>query len=172
MTDKEMRKLSRAELLEMMIEQSTQIHTLQEQLEIAEEKLHKKEIAIDQAGSIAEAALQLNHIFEAAQDACQQYTDNIRLLSERQESICQKIENESREKAEAYEAEVTKRCEQMETDTKVRCAEMTAKAKAESQEYWSALSQKLEDFYQAHASLQEFLDKKTVMDEMKKAGTV
>ena len=67
---------------------------------------------------------------------------------------------------------MTMRCEQMETDTKVRCAEMTAKAKAESQEYWSALSQTLEDFYQAHASLQEFLDKKTVMDEMKKAGTV
>ena len=172
MTDQELKKLRRSDLLELLIAQEKENERLRSQVEQLEKRLADRAIDLEQAGSIAEAALQLNHIFEAAQDACQQYTDNIRLLSERQESICQKIENESREKAEAYEAEVTKRCEQMETDTKVRCAEMTAKAKAESQEYWSALSQTLEDFYQAHASLQEFLDKKTVMDEMKKAGTV
>lgn len=168
MTEKEMRKLSRAELLEMMVEQSAQIHTLQEQLEVAEEKLHKREIIIDQAGSIAEASLQLNNVFEAAQEACKQYTDNIRQLSERQESICARIEQESRQKADDYEAEVISRCEKLETNTKVRCAEMVAKARAEAREYWDSLSQKLEDFYQAHASLQAFLDKKDVLDDMKK----
>lgn len=172
MTEKEMRKLSRAELLELMIEQSTQIENLQRQLEVAQEKVHKREIAIDNAGSIAEAALQLNHVFEAAQDACKQYTENIRLLNERQDTICQRLEKESKAKADAYEAEVVKRCENMETDTKIRCAEMLTKAKAEAQGYWDELSQKLNDFYEAHASLQQFLDKKTVLDDMKKAGKV
>ena len=37
----------------------------------------KTMIAIEKAGSLAEAALQLNSVFEAAQNACAQYTQNI-----------------------------------------------------------------------------------------------
>ena len=45
-------------------------------------------MTIDDAGSIAEAALQVNGVFEAAQKACEQYIDNIKNLSKRQEVIC------------------------------------------------------------------------------------
>lgn len=78
MTSKQMKKLSRAELLEMLIEKSKEVESLQQQLKEANEKLADKQIIIENAGSIAEAALQLNGVFEAAQKAAVQYLDNIK----------------------------------------------------------------------------------------------
>ena len=100
MTERDLKKLSREELLELLIAQGRELETCRKKLSEAEEKLASRTIAIDNAGSIAEAALQLNGVFEAAQRACSQYTDNIRLLSSRQESVCQKMEKESQARAE------------------------------------------------------------------------
>ena len=194
MTQYEMKKLSRKELLQLAAEESAQIRILQEHLEIAENELHKREININEAGSIAEASMKLSNVFEAAQEACRLYTDNIQRLSERQESICAEIEKETKEKAAAYEAEVISRCEslekdtkeacekmdmdtkaaceKLEKDTKTSCEKMVETAKAEAKAYWDELSQKLEDFYQAHAGLQAFLDKNAVMEDVAKAGKV
>ena len=194
MTQYEMKKLSRKELLQLAAEESAQIRILQEHLEIAENELHKREININEAGSIAEASMKLSNVFEAAQEACRLYTDNIQRLSERQESICAEIEKETKEKAAAYEAEVISRCEKLEKDTKeacekldmdmkaaceklekdtkTSCEKMVETAKAEAKAYWDELSQKLEDFYQAHAGLQAFLDKNAVLEDVAKAGKV
>lgn len=87
MTDKELRKLKRSELLEMLIEQQKELNDVKKQLEEAKARLESRDIAIRQAGSIAEAALQLNGVFEAAQKAADQYLENIRKLSGEQEQI-------------------------------------------------------------------------------------
>ena len=78
MTEKELRKLSRVELLKLLLEQSKENQTLQEQLQTAEKALADKTLRIDQAGSIAEASLQLSGVFQAAEEACRQYTDNVK----------------------------------------------------------------------------------------------
>ena len=130
MTQYEMKKLSRKELLQLAAEESAQIRILQEHLEIAENELHKREININEAGSIAEASMKLSNVFEAAQEACRLYTDNIQRLSERQESICAEIEKETKEKAAAYEAEVISRCERLEKDTKEACEKLDMDTKA------------------------------------------
>lgn len=80
MTEKELHKLKRAELLEMMLAQSREIEVLRARIEELETKLADREIRIRESGSIAEAALQLNGIFEAAQAAADQYLENIRRL--------------------------------------------------------------------------------------------
>ena len=67
MTEKEMKKLSRAELLEMLIAQSIELENCKEKLNAAEVALKNREIAINRAGSIAEASLALSGIFDAAQ---------------------------------------------------------------------------------------------------------
>ena len=82
MTQKEVRKLKRTDLLEILIEQRKEIDRLQEELIAANTRLSDRTIQIDKIGSIAEAALQLNGIFEAAQNACDQYLHNIQLKSE------------------------------------------------------------------------------------------
>ncbi len=78
MTDKELHKLKRAELLEIMLSQSNEIERLRSELEAAEEKLMDREIAISSSGSIAEASLKLNKIFEDAQEAADLYLENVK----------------------------------------------------------------------------------------------
>ena len=121
MTDRQLRKQSRLNLLKLLLEEKKENETLQLQLQEAQQKLQKRQLDIDQAGTLAEAALKLSGIFEAAELACQQYTENIRNLSGRQEEICRKMEQETREKCDkmldharqmsrAYWEEYTEKC--------------------------------------------------------------
>lgn len=87
MTDKELRRLSRSELLEMMILLTEENEKLKIRLEQAEAQLKDRRILIDQAGSIAEAALQLNNVFEAADRAVQQYLENVRRMTEEDSAL-------------------------------------------------------------------------------------
>jgi hypothetical protein len=86
MTDKQLRKLSRMELLELLVEQSKQIDELQRQLREAKEQLESREIKIANAGSMAEAALKLNHVFEDIEAAGQQYLYNLEQMSLQQQA--------------------------------------------------------------------------------------
>lgn len=72
-----LRKLRRADLLEMLIEQGKEVEALRAQVEELQEKLDKKTIRLEQAGNIAEAALELNGVFEAAQAAARQYLESV-----------------------------------------------------------------------------------------------
>ena len=84
MTDRELRKLSRAELLELLLEESRENERLRAQLQEMNEKLADRAIRIERAGSIAEAALQLNGVFQAAEEAAAQSLENVRRLAEEQ----------------------------------------------------------------------------------------
>lgn len=157
MTDKELRKLGRSELLELLLSQSKELESVKEQLERAQKQLQSREIKLNQAGNIAEAALQVNEVFETAQKAAEQYLENIADLSGRQSAICAQLEAESKEKADKLLAETVERCNAMEYKTEKKCEEMRDKAKEEAQGYWDEVSRKLEDFYASHAGLQELL---------------
>lgn len=157
MTEKELRKLSRADLLQMLIDQTEELNALRERCAVAEAALEQKDIAIDEAGSIADAAFKLNGVFDAAQNAAQQYLDNIKNLSYRREVLCVQRENESMEKAGRLLIETEKRCAKMEADAKIQSAEILAKAKAESQKYWDEVSAKLDAYYNQHVGIRELL---------------
>ena len=96
MTDKELRRLSRSELLEMLIAQTEENSQLKIRLEQAEAQLRDRRIEIDKAGSLAEAALSLNGVFQAAEAAAQHYLENIQRISSQQDTICRSL----KEKAE------------------------------------------------------------------------
>ena len=76
--------MSRAELLELLLEESRENERLRAQLQEMNEKLADRAIRIERAGSIAEAALQLNGVFQAAEEAAAQYLVNVRRLAEEQ----------------------------------------------------------------------------------------
>jgi len=80
MTKRELQRLSRADLLELLVAQVKENEQLREQLAEAREQLADRQIIIDRAGSIAEAALRLNGVFEAAQLAADQYLENVHRL--------------------------------------------------------------------------------------------
>lgn len=157
MTDQDLKKLNRKELLELLLKQSQELEAVEAKLSAAEAALADRKLNIDKAGSIAEASLQLSGIFEAAQNACRQYTENIESLSLRQEEQCSRIERESREQAEALVAEAEERSRKLEEDTRIRCQEMLDKAQAESQACWDELSARLQAFSDEHDELQRLL---------------
>lgn len=76
MAGKDLRKLGKTELLELLVEQGRENLALKARLEAAEAELAQRRLAIAESGSIAEAALQLSGIFEAAQKAVDLYRDN------------------------------------------------------------------------------------------------
>ncbi len=100
MTDRQLRKASRADLLKLLLEQKKENESLRQQLLQVQEQLQQRSITIEQSGTLAEAALKLSGIFDAAETACQYYTENIRALSGRQEEICRTMERETREKCD------------------------------------------------------------------------
>ena len=80
MEDRDIRKLSRGDLLEMLVELSKENDRLKEELAEANKKLENRRISATEAGSLAEASLKLNGVFEAAEKAAQDYLYNIKIL--------------------------------------------------------------------------------------------
>ena len=74
-TDKkrEMKKLSRVELLEMLLDLSRENDVLKAENEELKRKLDEKQIILSESGSIAEAAMKLSGVFTAAQEAADRY---------------------------------------------------------------------------------------------------
>lgn len=68
-----LKKLSRTELLELLLEQTKELEATQARVSELEKALADRKIEMEQAGNIAEAALQLNKVFEAAQQAADDY---------------------------------------------------------------------------------------------------
>lgn len=87
MTDQELKKLSRAELLEMLIEQSEFCDGLRKQLDQALSALQNRNIVINSAGTMAEAAMKLSGVFEAADYAAELYLENIQRMDREIEEI-------------------------------------------------------------------------------------
>lgn len=78
MADRELKKLSRAELIDIIYALKEREDDLSAQVAALEEKLAQREIQISRAGSIAEAALAINRVFEQAQAAAEDYLLSVR----------------------------------------------------------------------------------------------
>ena len=100
MVNKELKKLNRGELLEMLIIQTRKAEALEKKLAEANEGLMSRELQIKEAGNLAEAVMRLNGIFEAAQNASSQYMENIDLLKARCREECDGIRQEAEAEAE------------------------------------------------------------------------
>ena len=105
MTEKELRKLNRTELLEMLIAQSKRLNRVEEELSAVQKELERRKIAITTSGSLAEAALKLNGIFEAADQAAAQYLDSLREQESNAEHIIAEAEAKANEIINAAEVQ-------------------------------------------------------------------
>ena len=103
--NRNLKKLSRADLLEILIKQSEEIDRLTAELYQKESDLQNINIKIGKAGSIAEAALQVSGVFEAAQKACDIYIENTRRLNDSQQTRCMDMDKETMEKCDKMLAE-------------------------------------------------------------------
>jgi len=129
LTEKDLRKLKRGDLLEILVEQGRRIEALQKELEAAREDLKNREINISETGSVAEAALKMSGVFDDAQDAAKMYLENIRQRAAEQERISAALEEESRRKAEQLLISTAKKCRAMEEATAQKCLNMIEESK-------------------------------------------
>lgn len=200
MTNEELKKLSRKDLLELLVAQGREQEKLQAELEQAKKDLREQELHIEQAGSIAEAALQVNGVFEAAQAAAQQYLYNIKQRTTQTEENCALREEESRRKAEeaqraidqrleearqkadtmeaeasekcrAMEAEVTARCQAMEAETQQRCQELTDKTQQQCRAREETARQQSDAYWtEVSARLESFYQEHEALRELLAGG--
>ena len=137
---KESRRLKRAELLEMLIEQSKEVESLKKQVAELQQQLADRTIQMEKMGTMAEAALALNNIFKAADEAASQYIDSIKrmeqeknvelqqlrqrtldacaVMREDTQEYCQRLRQESEKKRDEVYAELAKEKEEIERQKK------------------------------------------------------
>jgi cell division septum initiation protein DivIVA len=99
MTDKEFKRLSRAQLIDIIYQFQLQVDKLTEQNRELERDLADKRLRLSNAGNIADAALEINNCFRSAQDAAEQYLNEIKAIREETEAERQRILEEARAEA-------------------------------------------------------------------------
>lgn len=136
MTDKELKRLSRTELLEMLLEQTKEVERLRRELEITTAQLNDRRLLLDNSGSIAEAALHLNGVFEAAQAAADQYLENIT----------------------AREQEIEAHCQNIKARTEAECDALRQQAEKDAAAFWEEIRERIKNPYEEHLWWQQVVD--------------
>lgn len=132
MTDQELRRLSRADLIDIIYTLQQQKEQAEQQLAQAQAQLQDRQLRLANAGSIAEAALSLNGVFDAAQ-AADQYLQAVRTSA----------------------AETQAQKEQILVDAERQAKEIVDTAEHQAAEHWKRFQLQAGQLIQAHAELQE-----------------
>ena len=100
MTDKEFKRLSRAQLIDIIYQLQLKLDELTEEKQSLEKALADKRLRMENTGNIAEAALEINECFRAAQNAAEQYLNEIKEMHAEAEAQRQRIIDEARAEAD------------------------------------------------------------------------
>lgn len=99
MTDKEFKRLRRSDLIAILYEYQKREKALNEEIAALKAELEARELKIQNAGSIAEAVIRLNELFETAQKTADEYVEQVK----------RKTDRDSKAAAEQAEAEKSRR---------------------------------------------------------------
>lgn len=120
MTDKELSRLRRTELLELLIAQGKENVALQKKLEEAERAAQNREMTIREAGSMADAAVEINDLIGTAQRSVDLYTENVYRVCREQEARAEQLVSEAQAYAEKLVAEAQTNAGKMLADAEER----------------------------------------------------
>ena len=100
MTDKEFKRLSRAQLIDIIY----QLQVKQDEITAENEKLKTaladKRLRVKNAGNLAEAALEIHNVMQSAQDAAAHYLEEIRVMHTEAEEECRRLLEKTQKDAE------------------------------------------------------------------------
>ena len=108
MTDKEFKRLSRPQLIDIIYQLQIEERKLTEENAKLKEELADKRIRLHQTGNIAEASLAIHNVMEAAQNAAEQYLTEIRIMRAETEEQCQRLLEKAQNEADAIIAHARK----------------------------------------------------------------
>ena len=83
MTDKEFKRLTRADLIEIIYRMQENEDKYREAIAKMVIQLEERQTKLEKVGSIAEASMSLSNVFEAAQEAADLYLEEIRIMHEK-----------------------------------------------------------------------------------------
>ena len=139
MTDKELKRLSRVELIDIIYELQKQKEAADAQVSQLQDQLNTRELHIAEAGSIAEAAISVNGVFEAAQAAADQYLFSIKAATANM--------SEKMEAAEKQRQSILQAAEQ-------QAQKIVTDADRQAEEKWVCFERRANELIAAHAELQ------------------
>jgi chromosome segregation ATPase len=122
-------------------EEIVQLRTQKEELRA---QLNDRTIIKENAGTLADAAAQINGVFEAAQNTAAQYLENIERMKTEQEEKCRRLAEQARAHAREIIAQAEAACEEMKQQTRRKCEELQYIAEEKARSKWNSLSRQLD----------------------------
>lgn len=117
MKGNELRKLTRRQLLELLLKQTQRAEDLQLQNNTLKQQQDEKRMIVQEAGTMAEAALKLNKVFEAADAAAKQYVTQIQGYSIEDLKASKLTYNEAELQSIEMIRQAKEKCMKMEADS-------------------------------------------------------
>ena len=147
MTDREFRRLTREDLLDIIYELQRRTQQLEQENETIRKQLSDRTVKLENAGSIAEAALALNGVFEAAQAAADQYLAQVHAANEQSQQLADRIVADAQRKATAI-------VQQAQQADRIRAMQGEG-----AQQKWAELQEKTDTMLQSYEALRLALQK-------------
>lgn len=165
MISKDLKKMGREELLQLLIQLTTEIDELKAELlskdaeivRLREQPTVAETVAVQEPGSIAQTALQMNHVFEDAQRAADQYLATIARMQREQALRCQKLISDAQAEADRMLAETQQRIRNMEAESARQCQELRQIAEQAATHNWDELSRRLDQLCASNTELHNML---------------
>lgn len=146
MADRELKKLSRLELIDIIYQLRLENAELEQKLSETSARLEDKTIVLENSGSIADAALTLNGVFAAAQSAADQYLLSVQAsCSDAKEQI-----RRARARCEEQLSKAEAEAEKIREDAEREREEKLAAADRECQQKYDGLREQMDKFIEEH----------------------
>lgn len=157
-TEKDIKKLSRTELVDVIYQLKKSEQKLEEQVQTLQAALDEKNLRMENVGSVAEASLALTDIFANAQTAADAYLEEIRTRRAAVEEECSRLSAEAQEKADTLLRESTEQAEKTLQDAQTEADSVLQEAQTKAD---AALQEAQE---KADAILQDAQTRKETID--------
>ena len=197
MEEKELKDMSCAELIEVINRLNRTAVRLEKENSELRESLQDRIIRIEKAGSIAEAAVSVNGVFEKAQSAADDYLLSVQDIKENTEEWAQQRRNEADREADEIVEKARRQSEllaektaakareclydavsssrkmvaeaklELET-TKAECDALRAKTDSDIKEQWKAMEDKVAVIMERCADLKNMLESASDLEETMK----
>lgn len=137
-------RMQRESLEKRVEELERELEKSREAQETLKRQLDDRVIEKEKAGTLADAAIQINGVLAAAQKAADQYLENIERMHTRQEQCCTVAEAEAKRRADELIYEAEKRCALLEEQTRQKCEALRSSTEKNVWQKWSSLSEQLQ----------------------------
>lgn len=151
MTDKEFKRLSRAQLIDIIYQLQLQIDKLSEQKQALEIELADKRLRLSNAGNIADAALEINNCFRSAQNAAEQYLNEIKVMRDDAQAQCRQLLADAQAQRQQILTDAQTQRQQILSEVQAEAKAILARTQKEKSAYETAIEAILQDYNKNHS---------------------